>query len=151
MDDPGAPSPSPGEEKEEAPAAERAAAVQAPAAGRRVLIVDDHEDSAEALRLLIGLWGHEARAAHDGTSALAIAAEAWPEVILLDIGLPGMSGYEVARQLRTAGLGSQWLVAMTGYAREEDRRLALEAGFDEHLVKPVDPDTLRDLLARLPI
>jgi two-component system, sensor histidine kinase len=120
------------------------------AARRRVLVVDDNQDSAETIAMLIELWGHEAKAVHDGAAALAAAAELRPEVILLDIGLPGIDGYEVARRLRADGLGGKLLVAMTGYGRDEDRRLAREAGFDEHLVKPVDPNVLRELLARLP-
>jgi CheY-like chemotaxis protein len=115
--------------------------------GRRVLVVDDNADSAESLVMLAGMWGHEAREAHDGPTALAVASEFRPDVVLLDIGLPGMTGYEVARRLRaTPGLESILLVAMTGYGQDKDRRRSADAGFDLHLVKPVDPATLRKLL-----
>jgi PAS domain S-box-containing protein len=117
--------------------------------GRRVLVVDDNRDSAESIALLAEIWGHEVRTALDGPSALDIAAAYRPEVILLDIGLPGMDGYEVARQLRQRQGGDPVLVAMTGYGMEEDRRRSREAGFDHHLVKPVDPEGLRVLLADL--
>ena len=117
--------------------------------GRRVLVVDDNRDSAESIALLVEIWGHEVRTAFDGPSALDIAAAYRPEVILLDIGLPGMDGYEVARRLRQGAGGGPVLVAMTGYGMEEDRRRSREAGFDHHLVKPVDPEGLRVLLAGL--
>jgi PAS domain S-box-containing protein len=117
--------------------------------GRRVLVVDDNRDSAESIALLAEIWGHEVRTALDGPSALEIAAAYRPEVILLDIGLPGMDGYEVARRLRQRAGGGPVLVAMTGYGMEEDRRRSREAGFDHHLVKPVDPEGLRALLADL--
>ncbi|HEY9422025.1 MAG TPA: ATP-binding protein [Thermoanaerobaculia bacterium] len=113
----------------------------------RVLVVDDNEDAAETVAVLLSLWGYEVRIAWDGFSALDAAAEFDPEAILLDIGLPRLDGYEVARRLRERGTGAL-LVAMTGYGREEDRRRSREAGFDEHLVKPVDPAVLRDVLAR---
>ena len=100
---------------------------------------------------LQGMRGHETRTAFTGPDAIVAAAEFVPDVVLLDIGLPGMDGYEVARQLRampaTAGT---FLVAMTGYGRDEDRALTQEAGFDRHLVKPVDLDILRQLLRERP-
>jgi PAS domain S-box-containing protein len=123
-----------------------------PAASRsqRVLVVDDNRDSAETVALVVELWGHETRVAYDGAEALEAALVYRPEVILLDIGLPGMDGYEVARRLRTLdGLRGVKLVAMTGYGGEEDRQRAREAGFDHHLVKPVDPRELEALLNRL--
>ena len=113
----------------------------------RVLVVDDNEDAAETVAVLLDLWGHDVRTAMDGFSALAAAAELDPEVILLDIGLPRLDGYEVARRLRESG-NRALVVAMTGYGRDEDRRRSREAGFDEHLVKPVDPALLREVLAR---
>jgi signal transduction histidine kinase/CheY-like chemotaxis protein len=115
----------------------------------RVLVVDDNVDAAQSLAVLLNLWGHEVCTAHDGAAALE-AAQAWqPEVVLLDIGLPGMDGYEVARRLRAAqGPARPLLVALTGYAQEEDRRRSREAGFDRHLVKPADPETLEVLLAQ---
>jgi len=117
--------------------------------GRRVLVVDDNRDSAETIAMLVELWGHEVRIVHDGRSALTEAPEWRPEVVLLDIGLPGIDGYEVARRLRReASLDGVLMVAMTGYGQERDRQLSREAGFDHHLVKPVDPSTLQALLAQ---
>jgi signal transduction histidine kinase len=115
---------------------------------RRVLVVDDIPDVADSLRMVLGLDGHDVRIAADGRAALEVA-QAWPpEVVLLDLGLPGMSGLEVARQLRSqADLESVFLVAMTGYGQEQDRQRCHEAGFDLHLVKPVDPAVLREMLA----
>ena len=117
---------------------------------RRILVVDDNKDSANALaRLLKRLYGQEVEVAHDGPSALARAATFRPEVILLDIGLPGMDGYEVARRLRgMPGFEAVTLLALTGWGQEEDRRRSLEAGFDHHLVKPVDPEAILDLLTK---
>ncbi len=119
-------------------------------AGRRsfrMLIVDDNVDAAESLAMLQGLHGHVTRVEHSGPAGLHAAADFLPEVVLLDIGLPGMDGYEVARWLRgMAGVGNAFLVAMTGYGSERDRRLATEAGFDEHLVKPADLSVLRGWL-----
>jgi signal transduction histidine kinase len=115
----------------------------------RVLVVDDNEDAAESLALLLGLWGHQAKVAHEGRTALAVAQEQHPDAVLLDIGLPGMDGYQVARRLRQLpGLEKTLLVAMTGYGQEEDRRRSHEVGFQHHLVKPVDPMEVRELLAR---
>jgi CheY-like chemotaxis protein len=117
--------------------------------GRRVLVVDDLEDSADSLAQLLTLSGHEARAAHDGAAALAAARVFQPEVVLLDIGLPGMDGFEVARRLRQQeGGGQMLLVALTGYAQERDRQRTCEVGFDHHLAKPVNLSALRELLAR---
>lgn len=108
-------------------------------AGRRILVVDDNLDSAESLALLLGLQGHEVRTAADGPAAIETALSFRPAIVFLDIGLPGMDGYEVARKMRTEpGLDSVFLIAMTGYGREEDIRQAMEAGFDRHLVKPMD-------------
>jgi CheY-like chemotaxis protein len=114
----------------------------------RVLVVDDNLDAAESLVMLLGLDGHEVRMAHSGVEALEAAAVFRPEVVLLDIGLPGMDGYEVARRLREQNDGAETLlVAMTGYGQEEDRRRSRAAGFHRHLVKPVDLNDLRALLA----
>jgi CheY-like chemotaxis protein len=115
----------------------------------RVLVVDDCHDTTETMAMLFRLWGHDVRVAHDGPSALAQARGEPPDMVFLDIGLPGMDGYEVARRLRRQpGGGRVFLVALTGYGQEEDRRRAREAGFDAYLVKPVDPDALRELLAQ---
>jgi CheY-like chemotaxis protein len=100
---------------------------------------------------MLRITGHEVHTAHDGPAALAAAHRFRPEVVLLDIGLPGMSGYEVARRLRQdVGTGGVMLVAMTGYGQDEDRRRAREAGFDHHLVKPAAPTAVADLLRRRP-
>jgi CheY-like chemotaxis protein/nitrogen-specific signal transduction histidine kinase len=117
---------------------------------RRVLVVDDNLTSAQSLEMLLRLEGHEVQVVHDGRSALEAVGHHRHEVVLMDIGLPGMSGYEVARQLRQrAELGNPLIVAVTGYAEDEARRLSREAGFDHHLVKPVDPDAILALLASL--
>jgi len=115
------------------------------AATRRILVVDDNRDSAESLALLLELRGFEIRIAFDGQSALATARSFQPDVIILDIGLPVMDGYEVARRLREEGVTCQ-LVALTGYGQDEDRKRSREAGFDHHLIKPVDLATLAQIL-----
>lgn len=112
----------------------------------RVLVVDDNIDSAETLGELLPLWGHQTRLAHDGPQAIEAVREFAPDVVLLDIGLPGMDGFEVARRLRAEGVAVRRLLAMTGYGDEDDRRKAKEAGFDGHLVKPVEPEVLQRLL-----
>jgi CheY-like chemotaxis protein len=109
---------------------------------RRILVVDDNVDAAESLADLLRLLGHVAELAHDGPGALAALAASAPDVVLCDIGLPGMSGYEVARTARARGYGAVRLVALTGYAQPEDVRRAKDAGFDAHLAKPPDPDEL---------
>jgi CheY-like chemotaxis protein len=117
-------------------------------ARRRILIVDDNLDSVEGMATLQKRRGHEVRTAATGPEALEVAAEFHPDVVLLDIGLPGMDGFEVARQLRASPeFRSAFLVAMTGYATADDRRHAKEVGFDEHLIKPVDLNRLRTWLA----
>jgi PAS domain S-box-containing protein len=116
---------------------------------RRVLIVDDNEDSAESMAVLLRLHGHEVRLAYDGLSALEEAQAFCPELIFLDLDLPKIDGYEVARRLPPAMKGVT-LVAMTGYGQEEDRQRTQEAGFNLHLVKPVDFDMLQGLLSSLP-
>jgi CheY-like chemotaxis protein len=117
-------------------------------AGSKILVVDDSLDSAETLGELLKIWGHDVRLAHDGPGAVAAAREYRPDVILLDIGLPGMDGFAVAAQLRKEGLAGRMLIALTGYGEQQDRDKAQKAGFDHHLVKPVDPDNLQKLLAR---
>jgi CheY-like chemotaxis protein len=110
---------------------------------RRVAVVDDNEDSAEGLAILLRLEGHEVATAHDGLEAVALAERFRPDVVFLDIGLPGISGYEAARRIRALPGGQQMrLVALTGWGQQEDRRKSAEAGFDRHLVKPVDPEEL---------
>ncbi len=117
---------------------------------RRILVLDDNRDSAESLAMLLRLVGHDVRTVHDGRQALVVAEIYGPDLVLLDIGLPGMDGYEVARRLRAQPwIGQTKLVALTGFGGEEDRRQAQSAGLDHHLVKPVDLDALRELLAAL--
>jgi PAS domain S-box-containing protein len=136
------------------PADRPAGAATVPLAGRlrrRVLVVDDNRDATDSMAMLLSVWGHDARIARDGHEALGTAADFQPEVILLDIGLPGMDGYEVARRLRDMpGLRNTVLIAMTGYGQEDDRVRSREAGFARHLVKPADPVVLRTLLDALP-
>jgi CheY-like chemotaxis protein len=113
-------------------------------------VVDDNVDAAEMLSSLLVLEGHRVVKVHDGLAALTAAQEQRPDVVLLDIGLPHLNGYEVARRLREeAGLGATRIIAMTGYGQESDRKRALEAGCDEHLSKPVAPSTLRACLAEV--
>ena len=117
-------------------------------APRRILVVDDNQDSADSLATLLRLTGHEVHIAHDGLEALEGAATFQPEVILLDVGLPRLNGYEAARRIREQQRHkAPTLVALTGWGQEEDRRRTKEAGFDAHLVKPVDFAALTKLLA----
>lgn len=116
----------------------------------RVLIVEDNPDSAETLRVLVKLWGHEVRVARDGEEGLQEARGFHPQVILLDIGLPKLDGFEVAKRVRkTPGLERVLLIAITGYGTEEDHRKAAEAGLDFFLVKPCNPAFLRQLLSSI--
>jgi CheY-like chemotaxis protein len=116
-------------------------------AGRRVLVVDDNQDAADTLALLLELMGHTTRTAHDGLAALDAAAAFEPEVVLLDIGLPKMNGYDVCREMRKQPWGQRaYVVALTGWGQAEDQRKASEAGFDRHLVKPVEEAVLQKLL-----
>ena len=119
-----------------------------PPSTKRVLVVDDNVDAAATLADLLELWGHEVRVAHDGRLALEEVSRFQPEVVLLDIGLPQMDGDEEARRLgEQANRAGMRLDAVTGYGQEEDRRKARAAGFDDHLVKPVDPHRLERLVA----
>jgi len=115
---------------------------------RRVLVVDDNRDAADSLAMLLQLAGQDVRAAYDGPSALAQAQEFRPELVFLDIGMPGMDGYQVVRRLRERpGPENMLLVAVTGWGQEEDRRRSQEAGFDGHMVKPAEPETLHQFIA----
>jgi CheY-like chemotaxis protein len=116
---------------------------------RRILIIEDNDDAREMLREWLAMNGHDVQEARDGVSGLALAERLSPEVALIDIGLPDMDGYEVARRLRSARDGSISLIALTGYGQPDDRRRALEAGFDVHLTKPVETERLEEIIAAL--
>lgn len=120
-------------------------------AGRSILIIEDNADAREALRVLLELEGHTVEAVEEGQQALEVARAKDPDIALVDIGLPGIDGYEIARRVRARDARRPVLIALTGYGQPEDRRRATEAGFDEMLVKPVDPSTLTELLATLEI
>jgi signal transduction histidine kinase/ActR/RegA family two-component response regulator len=125
------------------------ASVPAPGGRARVLLVEDNVDAADSLTILLELLGHDVRVAYDGLAALDAVRAGVPDVVLLDIGLPGLDGYEVARRIRgLAGAERVVLIALTGYGRDEDRARTQAAGFDLHLVKPVDPDALEGVVAR---
>jgi PAS domain S-box-containing protein len=113
----------------------------------RVLVVDDNVDTAQGLTRLLEVLGHEVQTAYDGPSAIELARTSKPEVVLLDIGLPGMDGYAVVEQLRKEACKEALIVAVSGYGQDEDRRRSREAGFDQHLVKPVDYDALMSVFA----
>jgi len=120
--------------------------------GHRLLVVDDNKDAAVSLAILLRLQGHDVQVAHDGRSALNLATEFQPRIVFLDIGMPGMDGYEVARQMRQIPeLKSATLAALTGWGQHEDRRRTTEAGFDHHLVKPPDPRALEFVLSELAV
>jgi two-component system CheB/CheR fusion protein len=117
--------------------------------GRSILVVDDNRDSAESLAMVLGVHGHHVETRGDGPSALVAVRERRPDVVVLDIGLPQMDGYEVARQLRAMPGGQEMvLIALTGYGQSEDKQRSLDAGFNYHLVKPVDPGILEKLITR---
>jgi signal transduction histidine kinase/DNA-binding response OmpR family regulator len=117
-------------------------------AGKRVLIVDDNVDACETLAMMLELLGQQTRQAHEGTGALKAAQEYKPELIFMDIGLPGLTGHQVAERMRRElGMTETYIVALSGYGTEEDRRKSLFAGFDNHFVKPLDPTALPGILA----
>ena len=117
---------------------------------RRLLVVDDNKDAAESMSMLLEMWGHEVAFAFDGPSALETAEQWQPEAVFLDIGLPGMDGYEVAERLRELPHAKDAvLIAITGYGQDDDRLRSVRAGIDHHLVKPVAPDALRSLIDSL--
>jgi len=120
----------------------------APTVSRRILVVDDSRDSAKSLAMLLKFSGHDVHTAYDGLEAVEAAATLQPDVILLDIGMPQLNGYEAARRIREQQRQKRLtLVALTGWGQDEDRRLSQDAGFDSHLVKPVDLAALIKLLA----
>jgi CheY-like chemotaxis protein len=116
-----------------------------------VLVVDDNQDAAGAMAVLLSVDGHEIATAYDGASALASAESARPDVVLLDIGLPDITGYEVARRLRALEDGDRMtIVAISGWGQARDKQLAFDSGFDAHLTKPADPSQVRALLRDRP-
>jgi CheY-like chemotaxis protein len=133
------------------PAADASASAPPPAtSARRVLVVDDNRDAADSLSELLRMQGHDVMQANDGPTALQIAESWQPALALLDIGMPGMNGYELAQRLRALPDGDRIvLAAITGWGQQEDKRRAGAAGFDRHLTKPVDAESLAELLASL--
>jgi PAS domain S-box-containing protein len=138
----------------ETPVQERRAAGHEPVRGQpgrlRILVVDDNEDSAGSLALMLEMMGHEVRAAYDGLAALDVGRAFQPDVVLLDIGMPKLNGYDACRRMREEPWGkTAFIVALTGWGQEEDKRRSQEAGFNNHLVKPVEPAGLEKLLAEV--
>jgi CheY-like chemotaxis protein len=115
----------------------------------RILVVDDYPDTAETMATLLRFYGYEVGTAFDGQLALQAARANQPDVVLLDISMPGMNGYEVARRLRRMFGDAVWLIAITSHGFEDDRRRCLEAGFDRHMLKPADPNEIEKLLGQL--
>jgi len=119
-----------------------------PGRKRRIVVVEDNPDIRESLSMLLNLWGHEVALASDGPSGVERVLEERPDVALIDVGLPGMNGYEVARAIRKGiPTGGIRLIAVTGYGQPSDRESAMQAGFDMHLLKPIEPKMLESLLA----
>lgn len=116
-----------------------------------MLVVDDNRDGGDAMKVLVTTLGGEARIAYDGESGLRVLEEFEPQVILLDIGMPGMDGYETCRRIRQRWEKEVAVVALTGWGQAQDKRLAAEAGFDAHLTKPADPARLEELLKALAV
>jgi CheY-like chemotaxis protein len=133
--------------KPEPPAKVEPAPAAKTAKSKRILVVDDSRDQAQSLGLLLKLLGHDVRTDYDGATALETAKQFKPDIVLLDIGLPKMNGYEVARRIREIpALKNVLLVAQTGWGQEEHRRRSIEAGFDHHFVKPVSIESLEEIL-----
>lgn len=133
-----------------APRSERQSNPREPGPSRsRILVVEDNEDARQALQMLLTLAGHEVYAAGDGPSGMELVEAKRPEIVIVDLGLPGLDGYEVARRLRAGSHKDMGLMALSGYGQSADRRKTLEAGFDMHLVKPVDPAHLSAAIASL--
>jgi len=117
----------------------------------KILVVDDNHDSALSMAMMLQIMGHDTRTAHDGESAVATAETYLPEVVLLDIGLPKLNGYEVAQRIREKTWGqTMYLIAVTGWGQDEDRQRSSEVGLNLHMVKPVEPAALEKLLAAMP-
>lgn len=118
----------------------------------KILVVDDNHDSALSLAMMLSIMGHETRTAHDGESAVTNAETFLPDVVLLDIGLPKLNGYEVAQRIRTSAWGaSMFLIAVTGWGQDEDRQRSSEVGLNVHMVKPVEPSALERLFSELSV
>lgn len=117
----------------------------------RVLVVDDHHEAGESLGILLQLRGAVSKVVHDGTTAVAAIREFKPQVVLMDIAMPGLNGFEVAERLRQEALMPPLLIAMTGWGHEENKRRTLAAGFHEHRVKPLDIEALMQRLAEVPV
>ncbi|HEX7624372.1 MAG TPA: response regulator, partial [Anaeromyxobacteraceae bacterium] len=122
------------------------AAIERKNGSRLVLVVDDNHDAAESLADIVKMMGHDVEIAYDGPSAIEKARAFLPDIVLCDIGLPGMSGYEVAKALRAEGMNGMLLIAVSGYAQPEDVKQAVEAGFDSHVAKPCDPAQIERLI-----
>jgi two-component system CheB/CheR fusion protein len=123
------------------------AAAPAPVKLLRILVIDDNEDSAESLSMLLGIGGHEVRTAFSGAEGIDEFSRFTPDVVLCDIRMPDMSGFEVARRIRAHARGpTATLVALTGFGADADRRASSQAGFDHHVVKPADPEALLDIV-----
>lgn len=121
-----------------------------PSAMLRILVVEDNLDAANSMKLLLSRWGHDVRVTYDGPSALEAARLFWPDVVLLDIGLPGMDGWQIASLMREqACTKSAVLLAVTAYGQETDVQRSLTAGLSDHMVKPVDPRELKSVLDHL--
>jgi DNA-binding response OmpR family regulator len=120
-------------------------------ARHRILVVDDNHDSAMSLAMILTMMGHETRTAHDGEAAIAAAESFRPDVVLLDIGLPKLNGYEVAQRIREHAWGhDMFLIAVTGWGQDEDRQRSAEVGLNLHMVKPIEPQALQNVLEGLP-
>jgi len=132
----------------ERPPARRPSPTRPPQIRRRVLVIDDSVPTAQSMARVLELWNHEVRICYDAVSALKVAQEFQPEVVLSDISLPQMDGYELARQLRQLpGMDKSLLIAITGHGHDDDRQRSSEAGFDQHLLKPVSPDVLAEIMS----
>jgi CheY-like chemotaxis protein len=119
----------------------------APASGKQVMIVDDNRDAADSLQMLFEVYGYRAACAYDGASALAAVRAATPDIVVMDLGMPGMDGYQTARAMRALPGGDAIvLIALTGWGHEDAREKTAGAGFDHHIVKPVNFETLRSWL-----
>ena len=120
------------------------------AAGLRILVVEDYADCAQSTAMLLRMWGHKVEMAKDGPTAWALAQSHCPDVVLLDIALPGMTGWELAKRIKArAAERRPWVIAVSGYDREVDRRQSAESGIDLHLTKPVDPQELERILKEI--